>query len=648
MQTQNVFDTIHARTGVTLFPHQLNAIQWMQRTEGRTRMVPEQPHGGILAHAMGLGKTITTLSMISMQGLGVTIIVCPKSVITQWRDEAVRILNLDDNQILLYHGNTRDTSFSKLPKPASYLVLTTFEIVRLSMRSRHPVGMLHRQQWDRIILDEAHRICEQSSKTARAIRMLRARNRWCITGTPFKNGVTDLVALSKFLLVPPYCNSTWWRCHSHNEHKIREWRNMFVNLQDKRVLSLPGIVHHVRFVGAQVHEEQLVLHLKAMYTKHATVPAKRTLLIGSSGNGGGGSNSGERTLIDETSIAPRSIDSELLSEICSARLSGSRQEYELLKIMRLRQSANHPLLLTNNADAMMNLLTQPVVPAGGTTCNACNNTPAPFGGGSVEVTPSAHFFTPSACPHVLCDVCAADMIICPCCLASTLPASPNAQGLVWRHSAKTRVLADYLTCVFAADPSAKLVLFSQWTTCLDMLASLLDFMHIQYGRFDGRVNSIDERAEIITNFRENNACQVLLTSLGAGGEGLNLTFANHVVLLEPYWNLAAEQQAIDRLHRIGQKRVTNVLRLHVHGSIENWVQEIQNKKNKEHIRLLSKDEPDIAAAQITASPAKKIKLQTAQVKNRFRMDAHPEINTPSTAPPPLGLSRFLLNTESKI
>jgi hypothetical protein len=91
-----------------------------------------------------------------------------------------------------------------------------------------------------------------------------------------------------------------------------------------------------------------------------------------------------------------------------------------------------------------------------------------------------------------------------------------------------------------------------------------------------------------------------------------------------------------------------VLRLHVHGSIENWVQEIQNKKNKEHIRLLSRDEPD-AAAPITASPAKKIKLHHApQVKNRFRIDAHTEINTntSSAAPPPLGLSRFLLHSDS--
>jgi SNF2 family DNA or RNA helicase len=77
-----------------------------------------------------------------------------------------------------------------------------------------------------------------------------------------------------------------------------------------------------------------------------------------------------------------------------------------------------------------------------------------------------------------------------------------------------------------------------------------------------------------------------LTSLGAGGEGLNLIFANHVILMEPYWNCAAEQQAIDRLHRIGQQKVTHVLRLLTADSIEDWVQLIQAKKTKELERLL--------------------------------------------------------------
>ena len=182
------------------------------------------------------------------------------------------------------------------------------------------------------------------------------------------------------------------------------------------------------------------------------------------------------------------------------------------------------------------------------------------------------------------------------CLASKLPAESvrGADGVnrVFRHSGKTKALWDYLSGVLHADASAKAVLFSQWTTCLDLLGVMLDVMGFKYARFDGRVNSIDERGDIIAQFKEQPDCRVLLTSLGAGGEGLNLTFANHVILMEPYWNCAAEQQAIDRLHRMGQRRVTNVLRLVAKDSIENWVQTIQVKKTRELERLLrGKDDP---------------------------------------------------------
>ena len=176
--------------------------------------------------------------------------------------------------------------------------------------------------------------------------------------------------------------------------------------------------------------------------------------------------------------------------------------------------------------------------------------------------------------------------MCPCCIAEQLPVTHNDAGEVWRHSGKTAALATYLTTTWQRDPDAKVVLFSQWTTCLDMLAHMLDFLRVRYARFDGRVNSIDERGDVIKEFRDAPQCKVLLTSLGAGGEGLNLIFASHVVLMEPYWNCAVEQQAIDRLHRIGQHRVTHVLRLLSANSIEDWVQKIQEKKTTELQRLL--------------------------------------------------------------
>lgn len=541
------------RTGVQLFPHQVQAVQWMQRTERRQRMVPDQPHGGILAHAMGLGKTITTLCTLLLEGVGTTIIVCPKSVMMQWRDEAVRILGIPSENIVLFHGGDRDCCFP-LQKPC--LVLTTFDIVRLSVNQSHS---LHSQQWDRIVLDEAHRICEQSSKTAKAIRMLRARNRWAVTGTPFKNGVSDLVALSKFLLVPPYCSSTWWRCNSHNQHKILEWRNMFVNIQQKDVLALPPVLYHKHVVAMTAIETDIM-------TKMANMYSRQNMLAPTS-----------KRKFDELD------DSD---EALFLKKKKGGQEFELLKIMRLRQAANHSLSTTQQ------LLYLPLIPRdhGSETCNACDA--KTNSGGCCAI-------------HKLCPACSVDL--CPCCIADTLVPTRNDEGRVWRHSSKTEALATYLTNTLHGDPTSKIVLFSQWTTCLDMLGHLLDFLKTGFARYDGRVNNVDDRADVLHEFEQNPGCNVLLTSLGAGGEGLNLTFATHIVLFEPYWNSAAEQQAIDRLHRIGQTKTTHVARFHVENSIEKWVIGIQQTKMVESMRLLSQE---------GHSPPDKTLLS----KNRFRLN----------------------------
>lgn len=561
------------RTGVQLFPHQVQAIQWMQRTEKRPRMVPDQPHGGILAHAMGLGKTITTLCTLLLEGVGTTIIVCPKSVMMQWRDEAVRILGIPCENIVLFHGGDRECCFP-LQKPC--LVLTTFDIVRLSVNQSHS---LHSQQWDRIVLDEAHRICEQSSKTAKAIRMLRARNRWAVTGTPFKNGVSDLVALSKFLLVPPYCSSTWWRCNSHNQHKILEWRNMFVNIQQKDVLALPPVLYRKHVVTLSPVEADITSKIASMYSRQnmpAAVPKRKFHELNDAS--------------DETLFLKK---------------KKGGQEFELLKIMRLRQSANHPL------STAQQLLYLPVVPRdlGSETCNACNVKTSE--GGKCAV-------------HKLCAECSVDL--CPCCIAEKMVPSRNAEGGVWRHSSKTRAFAEYLTDTLQGDPGAKIVLFSQWTTCLDMLGHLLDFLKVGFARYDGRVNNLDDRADVLHEFERNPGCNVLLTSLGAGGEGLNLTFATYIVLFEPYWNSAAEQQAIDRAHRIGQTRTTVVVRFHVDNSIEKWVIGIQQTKMVEAMRLLSQE---------SHTPPEKTMLS----KNRFRLNVVCTTNNNST------LSKFVVPTK---
>ena len=117
-------------------------------------------------------------------------------------------------------------------------------------------------------------------------------------------------------------------------------------------------------------------------------------------------------------------------------------------------------------------------------------------------------------------------------------------------------------------------MFSQFTSYLDLVRADLDAHGIGYEYLDG---STRRRSEVIDAFRQGTA-PVFLISLKAGGFGLTLTEADYVFLLDPWWNPAAEAQAIDRTHRIGQTRPVNVYRMIAAGTIEEKVVALQQRK----------------------------------------------------------------------
>ncbi len=139
-------------------------------------------------------------------------------------------------------------------------------------------------------------------------------------------------------------------------------------------------------------------------------------------------------------------------------------------------------------------------------------------------------------------------------------------------SAKLDVLLDRLVEVAAEGHRA--LVFSQFTSFLDLAAERLDAAGLAYAHLDG---STARRGEVIDGFREGDA-PVFLISLKAGGFGLTLTEAEYVFLLDPWWNPAAENQAIDRVHRIGQTKSVFVYRLIAAGTVEEKVRALQHRK----------------------------------------------------------------------
>ncbi|MBC8071081.1 MAG: SWF/SNF helicase family protein, partial [Deltaproteobacteria bacterium] len=144
-----------------------------------------------------------------------------------------------------------------------------------------------------------------------------------------------------------------------------------------------------------------------------------------------------------------------------------------------------------------------------------------------------------------------------------------------RASSKIELLLETLDTGIAEGHKA--LVFSQWTSLLDRVEPRLKEAGIDYVRLDG---STRDRGAVVERFQDPAGPPVMLISLRAGGTGLNLTAADHVFLLDPWWNPAVEDQAADRAHRIGQDKPVFVHRLVARGTVEEGILALQQRKRE--------------------------------------------------------------------
>jgi SWI/SNF-related matrix-associated actin-dependent regulator of chromatin subfamily A3 len=169
---------------------------------------PKLTQGGILADDMGLGKTLTIISLILStntvkKDLFTTLIVCPLSVLDNWRDQLRQHVKRSQIHSYEYHGTNVNRSLSFLTKHE--VIITTYDVL-LSEYNPDFKSTLAQIKFLRVILDEGHIIRNFSKNTAKACYQLEARHRWFVSGTPIINKIEDLFSILVFLRFLPFNN----------------------------------------------------------------------------------------------------------------------------------------------------------------------------------------------------------------------------------------------------------------------------------------------------------------------------------------------------------------------------------------------------------------------------------------------------------
>lgn len=161
------------------------------------------------------------------------------------------------------------------------------------------------------------------------------------------------------------------------------------------------------------------------------------------------------------------------------------------------------------------------------------------------------------------------------------------EDLFTYDSVKTTVLIEELQNITGTH---KALVFSQFTSMLDLLERDFSKNNIAYLRLDGNT-AVDKRQELVNRFNENDSPEkVFLISLKAGNAGLNLTAADYVFLFDPWWNTAVQQQAIDRTHRIGQTKTVFAYNMVCKNTIEEKIIQLQQRKKKLADELVTQEE----------------------------------------------------------
>ncbi|KAK9987100.1 hypothetical protein SO802_032051 [Lithocarpus litseifolius] len=491
-----------------------------------------------------------------------TLIVCPPSVFSTWVTQLQEHTWRGKLKVYMYYGE-RTNDVEELKKYD--IVLTTYST--LAAEVQRPWSPVSKIEWWRVILDEAHVIKNVNARQSEAVTDLKAKRRWVVTGTPIQNGSFDLFSLMSFLRFEPFSIKSYWqslvqRPLSQGDQKgLSRLQVLMATIslrrtKDKGLVGLPPKTIEICYVELSKEERELYDNMegeaKSVFRNYFNA----------------GRQMPNYSAVLSILLRLRQICIDLA--LCPSDLKS------LLPDHNIEDVSNNPELLKKMVEVLQE--------AEDFDCPICMSPPT-----NIVIT---------RCAHIFCQACILKTLqrktCCPLCrrpvqqsdLFTAPPENSDADDAgvsssKTTASSKVSTLLKLLVESRDQNPAIKSVVFSQFRKMLILLEKPLKDAGFKILRLDGSMNA-KRRANVIEEFAipGPDSPTVLLASLKASGTGINLTAASRVYLLEPWWNPAVEDQAMDRVHRIGQKEDVKIVRLIARNSIEERILELQARKQK--------------------------------------------------------------------
>ena len=443
------FEVPEALAG-TLRGYQKTGYRWL-------RTLSQYGFGGILADEMGLGKTIQMIALllsVKEELADPALIVCPASLVYNWENELHRFA--PELSVLVITGNAEERG-EILKRGNQQIWITSYDLLKRDLERYTDIDFSYE------IIDEAQVIKNHSTQSARAVKAIRSKHRFALTGTPIENRLSELWSIFDYLMQGYLYSYAYFR----------------------EELEIPIVKNE---------DERAAMRLRRMLKPFVLRRLKKDVL--------------------------KELP-EKLETVVYSRLEGEQKRLYAAYAAKVREEIE-------------------------------KTTPEEYREGKMQILAELTRLRQLCCDPGLC--------------------YENYNGDSAKLSTCIELIEEGL------EAGHRFLLFSQFTAMLDRIKQELEKRKIVYFLLTG-VTPKQERIQMAERFNAGEG-SVFLISLKAGGTGLNLTGADMVIHYDPWWNLAAQNQATDRAHRIGQTHKVNVFKLVAKSTIEENIIRLQESKYK--------------------------------------------------------------------